>query len=377
MTVTVTKIDKARAQLVLDHPFFASLLLRKPMVSTHSVPTAAVNAHGQVFYNPDFIDKLDVQQIVFLLAHEIGHVIADHCTRRGDRDPKKWNIAGDAWINDMLQDAKVGRFIDGGVDMPGSKDKTTDQIYNELPDNPGGGGGQGPGGIGDDIIEDDGNGNQMTKEQVEQARAEMKVAIAQAAQAAKVMGKMPGNLANIVADILHVKTPWYDILERYMVAFTKGDYTWMRPNRRFTGMGHYLPSTGSVATMGELALVIDISGSISKQEIDYYNSHISRIVELCQPEKVHVMYTDTEVQHYETFEQGAEIKLNHYSGGGTDMEAAFDHMAAEGINAEVCVVLTDGYTGFDDNRKPDCPVVWCISTDVEAPYGETIHFDME
>ena len=379
MSVTITKMDKARSQLVLDHPFFASLVLRKPMIETDQVQTAAVNAHGQIFYNPKFVDKLDVQQIVFLLAHEVGHVIADHCTRRGSRDPKKWNIAGDAWINDMLQDAGVGRFIDGGVNMPGSKDKTTDQIYNELPDQPGGGGGQqqGPGGIGDDIIEDDGNGNQMSKEQVEQARAEMKVAIAQAAQAAKMLGKMPGKLAEIVADIIHVKTPWYDILERYMVAMTQGEYTWLRPNRRFTSMGHYLPSTGSVAQMGEIALVIDISGSISKQEIDHYNGHLQRIIELCRPEKVHLLYTDTQVQHYEVFEQGQEVQINFYSGGGTDMEAAFDYLSEQGVNTDCVVVLTDGYTSFDDNRAPDCPVLWCISTKVEAPYGETIHFDME
>ena len=183
--------------------------------------------------------------------------------------------------------------------------------------------------------------------------------------------------SKIVADILHVKTPWYDILERYMVSMTQGEYTWLRPNRRFVGLGHYLPSTGSVATMGEIALVVDISGSISKQEIDHYNGHIARIVELCQPEKVHVLYTDTDVHKHEVFERGAEVSISHYSGGGTDMEAAFDYMADQGINADCAVVLTDGYTGFDDNRAPDCPVVWCISTKVEAPYGETIHFELE
>ena len=80
---------------------------------------------------------------------------------------------------------------------------------------------------------------------------------------------------------------------------------------------------------------------------------------------------------YEVFERGTEVSITHYSGGGTDMEAAFEYMADQGINADCTVVLTDGYTGFDDNRAPDCPVVWCISTKVEAPYGETIHFELE
>ena len=83
MSLTITKLDKAKAQLVLDHPFFASLILRKPLVSTHSVPTAAVNAHGQIFYNPDFIDKLDVQRRdvdVFF-----GEVCFDHSVDDGSK----------------------------------------------------------------------------------------------------------------------------------------------------------------------------------------------------------------------------------------------------------------------------------------------------
>ena len=84
--------------------------------------------------------------------------------------------------------------------------------------------------------------------------AEIKVDIAQAAQAAKARGKLPGKLAEVVADIINVKTPWFDILERYMVGLTKQDYTWTRPNRRFIGDGMYLPSTGVVPSMGELVV---------------------------------------------------------------------------------------------------------------------------
>lgn len=373
--MAVTTMQRAMVSIVAQHPFFASILMKRKLIVDTTIPTAAVDQRGQIYYNPAFTDKLSVDQLVYLLAHEVGHVIGQHAARRGTRNHKKWNIAGDAWINDMLQDAKVGEPIPGGVDMPGSKDESVDAIYNKLPqDQEGGGGGKqpGPGGIGEDLVE---RGEPMTPDEAERIDAETRVEIAQAAQAAKMQGKLPGAIAKIVADLIDPGTPWYDILERYMVALTRGEYTWSRPNRRFADF--YLPSTGKVAQMGEVVLQVDVSGSISKLELDHYNGHIARIVEMCQPERVHVLYVDTRVCKHDVFEQGEEVRLEFYSGGGTDMEQGFVYLDKQGIEPEVFVCLTDGYTGFDPSNAPGYPVVWCISSDVQAPYGANIHFELD
>jgi len=145
MANQVSKIDKAKAQIVLDHPFFASILLKKQLTVDNSQPTLQVDARGNIYYNEKFIEGLTVPQVVWGLCHEIGHVIGQHMTRRKHRDPFKWNYAGDAWINDMLDDARVGQRIEGTVDMQGSKDKTTETIYDELPVQPPKGKGQGQG----------------------------------------------------------------------------------------------------------------------------------------------------------------------------------------------------------------------------------------
>lgn len=377
MANQVSKIDKAKAQIVLDHPFFASILLKKQLKADSSIPTLCVDARGNISYNEKFIDGLTVPQVVWALCHEIGHVIGQHAVRRKHRDAFKWNYAGDAWINDMLDDAGVGQRIDGTVNIEGSKDKTTETIYDTLPDQPKGKNGQGDGdgdqwdnGLGHDIKDED-----LTESEIKEIEANAKVEIAQAAQAAKARGKLSGKLAEIVADIINVKTPWYEILERYMTSKTQQDYTWTRPNRRFIGLDLYLPSMGTEPSMGEVVLQIDISGSVSKREIDYYNGHVSRIMKTCNPSKVHVIYTDTSVQHHEVFDQGQEVKLSFYSGGGTHMPAGFDYCAEHGIEPEVFVCLTDGYTDFGE--QPDYPVVWCISSEVQAPFGENVHFEME
>ena len=379
MAITqVSKLDKAKAQIVLDHPFFASILLKRKLTEDNTIKTLAVDARGNIFYNKDFIEGLTVPQVVWGLCHEIGHVIGQHALRKKHRDHKKWNYAGDAWINDMLNDSGVGQSIPNTVDMPGSKDKTTETIYDELPDNDGesssGGGNSGgsdfDNGLGDDIKYED-----LTDSERQEIEASNKVDIAQAAQAAKARGKLSGKLADIVSDIINVKTPWYEILERYMTEYVKQDQSWLRPNRRHIGSGTYLPSMAREPSMGTVVVQIDVSGSISKTELDYYAGHLSRIAKQCNPEKIHVIYTDTDVQKHMEFEAGEDVKLEFYSGGGTHMPAGFDWVDAQGIEPSVFVCLTDGYTDFGE--PPAYPVVWCISSNVEASHGESIHFELE
>lgn len=385
----VTKLDKAKVAIGLDHPFFASILYKRQLVSRKDIPTLAVSNRGTIYYNPEFVETLTVPQLVWGLCHEVGHVICQHATRRGSRDHKKWNYAGDAWINDTLDSCNVGDRIPNTVNMHGSKDKTTEQIYDELPDDPqgngksggkgqGNSGGQGDGeymqgdGMGEDIIEE---GAPLTEHEKNEIEAQAKIDLAEAAQVAKAKGKLPGALAEFVSDILNPKTPWHEILERYMTDMAKGDYSWSRPNRRFMSQRMYLPSVGRVPKLGEVVIQVDISGSVTKQEIAYYNGHLKRIIEQTHPEKVHVIYTDTDVQHHDEFDNPEDVQINFYSGGGTHMPAGFDYISEKGIDPQVFVTLTDGYTDFGD--APGYPVIWCISSDIEATHGESIHFDME
>jgi predicted metal-dependent peptidase len=226
-------------------------------------------------------------------------------------------------------------------------------------------------GLGSDVLDE----GSLTESEIKEIEAQNKVDLAEAAQVAKAKGKLPGVLADFVADIINVKTPWYEILERYMTDMTKGDYSWTRPNRRFIGQGVYMPSIGRQPTMGEVVYQVDISGSVTEKELAYYNGHISRITSQCKPERVHVIYTDTQVQRHDIFEQGEEVSISFYSGGGTCMEAGFDYLNEQDIRPSVVVTLTDAYDSYTE--APNFPVVWCVSTDQVPPYGEVVHFDME
>ncbi len=380
------RIEKARAFIVLDHPFFASPMLKRPMIERLDIPTLCVNNSGTIYYNPVFVAGLTAAQMVWATCHEIMHYMSGHGLRLGARDPKKWNYAGDMWINDTLNTSGVGEKIVGCIDVPGSADRTVEDIYASFPpdeqgdgpgddDDEGGGGDQpttGQGDGDDDPISGDldGDNDGATPEELD---AQRKIDVAEAAQIAKMKGKLPGALQKFAAETIDSKVPWYDILERYMTERVKNDYSWARPNRRYMP-DFYLPTIDGVGAMGEIVVQVDISGSVSRQEITHYNGHIKRIVEQCHPSRVHVIYTDTHVQRHDTFDKPEDVKIEFHSGGGTDMRAGFEYISKHGIEPEVVVTLTDGYTPWPTST--DVPAIWCISSDQRAPCGENIHFTM-
>ena len=398
-----SKMEKAMVQITLDHPFFADVMMKYPITPRTDIPTLAVNKRGQMFYNPDFIESLPVPQIVWGICHEILHVVDLHSLRVGDRDKKLFNYAADAWINDTLRACNIGQAIPHTVNIPGSKDRTVEEIYDSLPKDPRGNGkgqGQGSGGsgqgesdssddqdnddqddgqpddnkgIGDDILDD---GEPMSEAEAKQISTEAMVNIAQAAQSAKMRGDMPAPLQKYIAERLAVKTPWHEHLEKYMMGRAKQDYKWNRPSRRYVSQGMYLPALRPEPTLGEVVIQVDISGSVSAREIEHYNGHLQRIIEQCHPEKVHVIYTDTEVQHYDEFTpEDYPVEIGYRSGGGTDMRAGFDFINDMGITPEVVITLTDGYTPFPGETA--YPAVWCISNEsITAPHGESIHFEV-
>jgi predicted metal-dependent peptidase len=374
-----TKLEKAKAQLVLDHPFFASILLRKELRMSKAIPTLGIDAQGNIYVNPDFIETLDVPQIVWGFCHEIGHWIGQHFPRRKHRDHKRWNYAGDAWINDWLKDCNVGTPIPNTVNMPGSYAKTVDEIYDNLPeqDGKGKGPGNGPGydnGLGDEFVGED----ELTDAEINAIEAEVKVTIAQAAQAAKMQGKLSAAIARVVDEIINVKTPWYEILERFMIGFTKNEQSWKRPNRRFLPLDIYLPSIQSTPSMGEVVVEIDTSGSIGQRELNEFSAQLNRLVDLCRPEKVHVVYCDSEINHVDEYTMDdLPIKMEPHGGGGTDMTQVFKWIENEGIDPDCVVVLTDGYTPYPEEEK--YPTVWAMTTDQVAPAsaGTTIKLECE
>ena len=365
----VTKrISKAKTALILEHPFIGSVALNMPMSIDNSVPTAATNGK-RVLFNEEFCNGLSDEELKFLVAHECMHPMLEHNFRRGERDTYKWNQAADYVINKLLTDEGIGKMpaqglLDDNIYKQGGG--TSDGIFNLLPDTPEDG--QGNGGQGQPLDScEDGQGSPA---EVSQQQAEWKVKVAQAAQSAKMMGKMSAGLERLVEEILKPKVDWRDVLQRFVVKCRSDQRSWARPNRRFLSQGLYLPSV-SGESLGEIAFAVDCSGSIGQDEINQFASEITTVWQDQKPTKVHVIYFDSEVSHYDEFGQDDEPVVKPHGGGGTAFSPVFRYMADKGIEPVACIFLTD-LCCDDFGDAPDYPVLWVSTHDDKAPFGEVV-----
>jgi predicted metal-dependent peptidase len=364
------KLTKARIALITEYPFYGALALRLRLVEEPSFPTLAVDGE-RMFYNPQFVNEvLTPNTTKAAIAHEVGHCIFEHIARRGDRNHMKWNMAGDFVINDHLLDSGF-ELGDGWLHNPAWKNMTADHIYTLLPDPPKGGKGPGvgdPGGALCDIMDADVRQNPM-------AADEWKIAAVQAAMAAKQAGKLPANLERFIHDLTHPKADWRQILRRFIVELRKDDFSWMRPKKMMIPHGFYLPTLHSEG-MGELKVVIDTSGSIDEKTLNAFGSEIQAIRDNVRPRITRIIYCDARVNHVDEFAAEDYLELKPYGGGGTDFRPPFELALEQGWRPAVGIYLTDGYGPFPD-MPPDYPFLWCMTTDVEPPWGERVQIEVD
>ena len=127
---SVVRIQKARTTLLLDHPFFGTLLFRLGARSRTSIETMATDGVS-LFFNPKFVETLSTAELIGTLAHETMHPALQHHTRRGSRNTKRWNMACDFAINPLLVEAGLTLPKDVLLDHR-FRGMSAERIYNLL-----------------------------------------------------------------------------------------------------------------------------------------------------------------------------------------------------------------------------------------------------
>lgn len=384
MTDILDKIIAARASLILDQPFFGTLALR--LEPTEDLACSTFWTDGKSLgYNPAFAESLSPQELIGVICHEVLHAANGHPWRRGGRGKEKFNAAADYSINPLI--------IEAGMRLPGDPliDKayegmSAEEIYARLPDQPrskgNGGSSQKDAGSGSNRNKTDGDGGEGRPDygcgEVRDAQgddkdvqeAEWQVATFQAVQAAKAQGKLPAGLERLVNEMRKPRIDWRAALRRFVQQCARNDYSWAQPNRRYVASGLYLPTLRS-ERMPPLVIAVDTSVSIGQQEMDDFAAEASAIMEECSPETIYVVYCDARVQKVGQFEAGEPIKLEPKGGGGTDFSPVFAWIGKGSIEPACLIYLTDLMGSFP-SEPPDYPVLWVTTTDLAAPFGETI-----
>jgi len=361
----MTRLSKAKTGLVLEHPFVGTVALNMPFSLDYSIPTAATNGK-RVLFNPHFVSELNDEELKFLVAHECFHPMMEHNYRRGERQHKRWNHAADYVINKLLVDEGIGKMPKVGLHNAAiyqAGGGTSEGIYNILPEmNDDGGDGSGPM---DNCEDGEGSPAEQAQEQ-----AEWKVKVAQAAQAAKMMGKLSANLKRLVDEVLQPKVDWREVMQRFLVKARTDQRSFARFNRRFLPQGIYLP-TVSGEVMGEVVFAVDCSGSIDQHTINQFASEIRVVKDDLAPARIHVLYFDSEVSHVESYGPDDELDIKPHGGGGTDFAPVMDKIVELGIEPVAIVFLTD-LCCSSFGQQPDAPVLWVSTEKGTAPFGEVV-----
>jgi predicted metal-dependent peptidase len=394
LTTVERRLQKAGTTLLLDHPFFGSLLFRLKGRESRSIKTMATDGIS-LFYNPDFVDTLNAATLCGVLAHEVLHPGLHHHLRRSGRDPKRWNEACDYAINLILLDA--GLHLPEGVLVDDRfREMSAEQIYNQLQtgveqeaggadDTPeaGGDGTASPhaspgdsgelsapvteGGIGQVLDAPVADAEAPTVE--EQAR-EWSVAVNQAVTLANQAGKVPARIERTLDGAAEARVDWRELLRRSWSETTPADYSWMRPNRRHIWAGLYLPGVVREG-VGEIAIAVDCSGSVNSRQLRLFEAEVRSIIEGQRPQRVYVLYFDAVVHTVETFEAGQRVSLQPVGGGGTEFGPCFEWLEVHGVRPQTLVFLTDLYGSFPDS-EPAYPVLWASTGARRAPFGQVV-----
>ncbi len=399
----IEKLTTARVGLLLKAPFFGNMATRMQLIEADEwCPTAATNGRN-FYYNTDFIKKLSVKKLEFLFAHEILHCVFDHFGRLGSRNPKLANIAQDYAVNQILVDERIGEKITEVNICYDSKYRgmAWEEIYDILYDqaekipmeqllkmlgeqldehikegDEGSGGGNG-----DEESEGGGKGRPgMTKEEAQAIKDEIKNAMIQAAAAAGA-GKTPAGIMRMIKNLTEPKMDWRQLVQQEIQSIVRNDYSFSRPNRKAWHSGAILPGMKEATTI-DVAIAIDMSGSIGMDDAGTFLSEIHGIMDQYEDFNINLWCFDTDIYNHQAITHDNSEDLISYEpqgGGGTDFEVNFTFMEENDIRPKKFIMFTDGYPCGSWGPEDYCDTIFIVkgNTSAEAPFGQTVIYEKE
>ena len=398
-------------ELLRKQPFFGSLVLRLPLRADPTRKTLASDGQ-EIRYSPGWVAETDAHLIETAMARVVMACALKHHTRRGERDPERWQQASQLVTHALLRDA--------GFTLPPDaeawEDVSVEQAYDRLPEpgdgDPGNDGSPAQSGAnGDESGEpsdpadqgedgpsgaplshdpsgtgevmdaeargDSDSGSSETPVDTATEEQAWDEAMHQALSIAKAEGKAPGGVEETVRNAHASTLDWRTLLRRYMTDTARRDYSWSVPNRRFIDSGLYLPSIRSEG-IDTIAVIIDTSGSVPAQTLAEFWAELREVVDEIRPERIIVLQVDAALRdaaEYTADDLPEEIALK--GRGGTDFRPGFEWLDEQGIQPTVCLYFTDMGCSSYPEVQPGFDVVWVNWNPVLPerhcePWGERI-----
>jgi predicted metal-dependent peptidase len=364
-----------RTRLCTRTPFLGSLILFAETIATDTVPTAATNGR-QILINPQFFERLTLDQQEAVLLHEVLHAALLHVPRGLGREAKRWNIAADIVVNGIL--TREGFSLPGdSVRAQALERFSVEEVYDQLETSPWDKK-DFPLGSPDLLAQPGGENEQapvpgsMGQEQTRAIEAHWRNAVEQASVMAEslLQGSRPASMQRELQTIRGGQLNWRHYLWRYLVR-TPIDFRDF--DRRFVGKRVYLETLEDETV--SVAVAVDTSGSINNGQIQLFLSEVQSILLAYPHLNCQLYYADAALH--------GPYALTPYGdfpppigGGGTDFRPFFAKLAQEKSPWEttVAVYLTDGFGSFP-SQPPSFPVLWVVTPggrdSAQFPFGET------
>ena len=421
------RVSDCVTALLTEQPFFGSLALRLPLRPDPTRETLASDGR-ELRYSPAWVARTDGDRIKAAVARVVFACALKHHTRRGGRDPGRWQRASqrvthgelrragfvlpaeaEAWDDLSVEDAyerlageegsgEEGAPGGGSDDSGGASGPGSDAGGSGDAGDPGDAGQDAPAGDGDSPVppshDPAGTGEVMDapargageEDEASSGDAPLDVAaeeqawdeaMHQAVSLAKAQGHRPGRIEETLRDAHRSLLDWRVLLRQYLVSAARDDYRWSVPNRRFIDAGLYLPSMHCEG-IDTLAVLIDTSDSLDTATLATFWTELRAVAEALRPDTLVVVQVDTEVQEATVYHAGdLPPELTAKGRGGTDFRPGFAWLDREGITPRCCLYLTDMECDRYPDAPPPYPVLWCNWGPVppeylREPWGERI-----
>ena len=123
--------------VVSKYPRFGAIIARISLEYKTDLKYHTAATDGNiVYFDPDFLASLNNSDKLFIIAHELMHIMFGHTHRIKDKNGKErdldiWNIATDAIINANLERDGF-KIKEGYVNMPEALNYNSEELYEKL-----------------------------------------------------------------------------------------------------------------------------------------------------------------------------------------------------------------------------------------------------
>ena len=337
-------LNETQSNILEKYPEWHELM---DVVEFRNTPTADPTGYSgrTVYYNSRAMRQFPQAAQAYLIAQQLMHIQLAHRQRGRGKDPRIWDLACAAVVNEML--------LADGFEPPvnifrqkDAKELSAEEVYEVLyekaeRDDPA-------------LSEEDKQGEQSDTTYVVMLQKEGVNKQAGDLQGAQDRDIEDPGLAKAVAGLADLLEPSFQL-----------DYDWFPADRIRDGI---LIEQFRPYPVPHAEILLDTSASIDE---DLLRAFVRGVREILQEDAVvRVGCFDTDFYGFQEIHSEKDIsKLEIKGAGGTNFETAVRAFTGD---AETKIVFTDGYADMPETR---CDAIWLVYSDmpVDPPGGKVIY----